>query len=184
VITRFVALAAALLAVFTLSGCSDDEPVASTTTIAAFDPQPPFPVDANAVPFAVGELAALGNVSARVVSVTDPYEDAEADVSNRFVGVDVDVENGALEPVTLEASSFLAYDETGASHTPDESASDPSIFATPLASAATRSGTLVFEVPADTALLFLVFDGEAYGERVLDGIFVLDPDYEPAPGDS
>lgn len=184
---RFIAgVALSTSVLWSIAGCSSDDSSDSSqppSTVQAdaedFLPDPRLPADINPIPFLVGDEVALGNASIRVVEVRDPDGEPEGEGSRR-VAIDVELTNGALEPVTFDPDTIRAYVDTGESATP----TDASDFDDPVASRDALATTLQFDVPAEAALLALVFDGTSYGDRVSSGLIALDPNFVPAPGDA
>ena len=170
-----LALAATLLA--GAAGCSDSNNADATTTTQPVAGstyfKPPLPSALNPIPFLKGDLVALGNVKIRVAKVSDK-ESKKGGSETREVTITTEVTNGSLESLTLKAETFLAYVASGQSATP----TDGSMITKPLASGETRSIPLQFEVPRTSPLVFMVFNGQPYGERVNSGLIAVDPKYK------
>jgi hypothetical protein len=167
-------------------GCSNDEDdgLGTATTVQAdpedFLPDPRLPADINPIPYLIGDLVALGNVSLQVKEVRDPDGEAPS-TDDRRVTIDLVLTNGALEPVIFDPETIRAYVDTGASATATD---PPDALGSAVPSGESREFTLTFDLPASAALLALVFNGTDYGERVKSGLIALDPNFVPAPGDS
>lgn len=167
-----------------VAGCSsddDDGVAAASTTSAPSVPvaDPPLPVAVNAVPYVYSAQVGLATWKLRIVGHTDPFVEAMAPSGARYVAVDVWVENGALEPQTVEPDAFLVYDRAAQGARPVALAGVPQ-FGPVLAGGESATGRFVFEVAADAVLSYLVFDGAAtYGGKTLDAAISLDPDFVP-----
>lgn len=176
-------LLACLVACALVAGCSDSDGSASADAPIVeaepedFAPDPALPADVNPVPYLIGDRVALGNLAIRVVEVRDPAGSATS-TDLRSIEVDVEITNGALEPVSVDPGSLLVYVDTGVGTAPDGDLGGP------LASEETIEHTLRYEVPAASPLLALVFDGADYGDRVSSGLIALDPNFAPEPADS
>ncbi len=169
------------------AGCSSDgddrEAVASTTptTAAPGAPvaDPPLPVAVNAVPYVYAAQVGLATWKLRILGHTDPFTDATPPPGSRYVAVEVWIENGALEPQTVEPDAFLVYDRDARGSRPLSLAGFEE-FAPTLAGGEAATGEFVFEVADDAMLSYLVFDGAAtYGAETLDAAISLDPDFVP-----
>ena len=176
-----LALAANLL--IGAAGCSDSEKAAATTTTAPVAGstyfKPPLPSSLNPIPFLKGDLVALGNVKIRVAKVSD-RESKKSGSGTRKVIMTTEVTNGSLQPLTLEAETFLAYVASGRSATP----ADVSMITKPMASGETRSIPLEFQVPRKSPVVFMVFNGQPYGDRVNSGLIAVDPKYKVPKAES
>lgn len=155
------------------SSCSDDSTVDPTADEAALtvpttddtaQPMPPLPADISPIIYGVGELAAMGNVQATLRGST--RDESE-------VTVEFDVVNAALAPVMMRSESFRLYLEDGTSLTPVPDQESP-LTESPFASGEMRRVTLRFTISDTVEVVMVVFDGNAYGERVSSAAFVLD----------
>lgn len=135
----------------------------SSSVASIAEPVPPLPADISPVIYGVGELAAMGNVQA-VLRSWNRGSDA--------VELVVDLENGALDDVTLRAESFRIYVADGSSVRPTNDSADALEVA--FSSGERRTVTLTFDVARAAEIVLLVFDGALYGDRVSSVSFALD----------
>lgn len=183
--SSLAATALALALMGTACSSSDDASSSDKTTTTTrdvakgFEPTPPLPGDINPVPFLKGNLVALGNVKVRVAKVDDQGFEVKGKGS-RTVTMQVEVTNGSIDSLALKPSTFLAYVANGQSDTPP--AEGP--ITEPIPSGETASIDMAFEVPVNSELLALVFDGRPYGERVKSGLIAVDPNYVLPEADS
>jgi len=146
-----------------VAGCSDDHGVATPPPSTVGAPNPPLPADILPAAFEPGQRGALGNLKVTV----RPTDIATAGVTT----LEVDVENGALEPVTVDSGWFRLYLRDGSSVLASR-ATGP-LVGQSLASAATTTLVLTFEHRADVEPLMLLVDG-SWDERVNSGGFLLE----------
>lgn len=186
--TAFLRLTGALVLLVALgAGCSDDggsaaggtAPPSTVADDGSFTPEPALPADVNAIPYVLGDLVALGNLSLQVAGVDDEGPVAGAEGTRR-VTIELEVTNGALEPVRLDDDDLRVYVADGRS----APAADLGTLGDDIASAATATEDLAFEIPASSPLMALVFDSSGHGDRVASGLIALDPAFVPAPTDS
>lgn len=179
------------LATFGLAACSDDGPTlgdsADTTSPVGTGFKPALPAAANAMPYTYGATVGLGTWKVRVTDTIDPFTpDAGSESSvpegKRYVALEASIENGALEEQAIVDDAFMMYDDRGAGSLPV--ALDAPPLDLPIESAASVTARLVFAIDVDAAPAYLVFLGSSiYGGRALDGVFSLDPNFNPEAPD-
>ena len=163
-----------------LAACADGEPAAAPATTvgsALGDPVPPLPPDVNAVPYFIDDVVALGNVKLRILDIEglDPIPTAST------VRLEIDIENGALDPVSIDPTSLRLYSRDGSSTTPTADTA-AILAATTIPSATWTAFDLDFAVEPSSEPFLLLFDGRSYGERVNSGAIAL-VEYDGAPAD-
>lgn len=166
-LARTVACVALVISVgATTSACSSTSTPATTTILA---PNPPLPGDVNPTPFRYQELAALGNIQLAVANIKGNVANVD-DKSEHDIVVTVLVRNGALTDMQVRPESFLLYtsDLRGVAPT-----NNP--FTEPYKSDTRHTVDLVFHVDAKLLGVALVFNSQGYGDRVMSGQFLLDP---------
>ena len=185
---RFVRTAASMMLAAGLIvgavGCTNsdkgDNAAGSSTTVASSQYfKPPLPSGMNPIPFLKGDLVALGNVKIKVSKVEDPGIEKGAS-GNRRVTITTEVTNGSLDPLTLKPETFLSYVASGESG----AAIETQAMTKPMISGETRKLPLQFEVPRKSPLVFVVFNGQPYGDRVNSGLIAVDPNYRLPQADN
>ena len=134
---------------------------------AVGEPDPALPVDLTPVPFAVGQLASLGNV--QLIATEATWTPGEGSTPGRM-NIALRVRNASTDELRLQADSFRLYGVSGASSVPVDA---PGIGGTTISSDQWITGQLTFDVPAGERPVMLVFDGAPYGDRVLSGAIVV-----------
>lgn len=134
---------------------------------AVGEPDPALPVDLTPVPFAIGQLASLGNV--QLIATEATWTSGEGSTPGRM-DIALRVRNATSEELRLQADSFRLYGVSGASSVPVDA---PGIGGTAIDADQWITGQLTFEVATGERPVMLVFDGAPYGERVLSGAIVV-----------
>lgn len=155
-----------------LPACSDSNTAEETSTTVQKGLNPQLPGDINPIPYTMNMLAGMGNVQIMVKGLRGnafTVEDAPA----RELEVTIQFRNGALTPVKIDRDSFRVYTSDLNSVTPSN---DPFVEVMPADT--TQTVTLSFPIAKGLLAVGLVFDSEGYGDRVISGQFILNPDYK------
>lgn len=183
-----ISLAAAAVV---LAGCSDgsspasDTPVSDTSdtsdtpvgdtsdeAVETGQPDPPLPSEINAVPFGVGQVAALGNLQVTL------HGWAEGASSELPTALDVTVRNGANGPIELDERVFRLYAADGksvlASQVTDARMLEGHNAPIRIASGDSVRVVASFETAGWEVAALLLVDASHLGDRNLPGGFVLD----------
>lgn len=134
---------------------------------AVGEPDPALPVDLTPVPFAIGQLASLGNV--QLIATAATSTPGEGSTPGRM-NIALRVRNASTDELPLQADSFRLYGVSGASSVPVDA---PGIGGTTIGADQWITGQLTFDVPATERPVMLVFDSATYGDRVLSGAIVV-----------
>jgi hypothetical protein len=134
---------------------------------AVGEPDPALPVDMTPTPFEVGQLASLGNV--QIIATEAIWTAGEADAPGRME-IAARLRNASTDTLTVKADAFRLYAASGQSTLPTKATG---IVDDPIAADTWVTGQLTFEVPSGQRPVMLVFDGAAYGDRVLSGAIVV-----------
>lgn len=161
---RFVAGVVALT--ITVAGCSTSS---TPSTTAPRVPVPELPGDINKIPFKFQELAALGNVQIVVTAVTNNSTKTDT-ARDRTVDVTLIIRNGAFTDLMVRPDSFRLYTSNLNSVLP---ANNP--FTEAYKSNTRHTVTLSFPITGGLLGVALVFNSAGYGDRVMSGQFLLDP---------
>ena len=183
-------LAALAAAAVVLAGCSDGSTPAADTTasdttasdttasdttaevVEAGQPDPPLPSEINAVPFGVGQVAALGNLQVTLHGWADGAS------SESPTALEITVRNGANEPIELDERVFRLYAQDGSSVLAS-SVRDATVIEGQNAPIRIASGDSIrvvasFETAGWEVAALLLVDASHLGDRNLPGGFVLD----------
>jgi hypothetical protein len=176
------ALAVLAAAALVIAGCSDEsEPASDSTSDSTSDgeapvetgaPDPPLPSEINAVPFGMGQVAALGNLQVTLNGW------AEGASSESPTALDITVRNGANEAIELDERVFRLYGADGTSVLASE-VTDATMLEGQSAPIRIASGDSVrvvasFETAGWEVAALLLVDASHLGDRNLPGGFVLD----------
>lgn len=155
----------------TLSACGDKDSDSPTTTQNT-GLTPALPNDINAIPYTMNMLAGMGNVQIMVTGIQGNGYGVD-NAPDRTVKVSILFRNGALTPVKINKDSFRVYTSDLNSVVPSN---DPFTEIIP----ADTKINVVLDFPISEGLLAvgLVFDSQGYGDRVISGQFILNPDYK------
>jgi hypothetical protein len=169
---RFVLGALIVSSLLGAAACSDASKGSggAPTTIGATPPEfvPELPAGANPMPYVYGALVGAGTWKFRIVDQVGP------DASGNF-GLQLWIENGTLDPQSIEPEAFMVYDDRLRGTAPTAMTGEPEI-----AGAESREVTLRYEVDAGAIPSLFVFRGsQFYGPPTQDSIVSLDPDFEP-----
>lgn len=134
---------------------------------AVGEPDPALPVDLTPVPFAIGQLASLGNV--QLIATEATWTPGEGSTPGRM-DISLRVRNASTDELPLQADSFRLYGVSGASSVPVDASG---IGGTTIGADQWVTGQLTFDVPAGERAVMLVFDSAPYGDRVLSGAIVV-----------
>lgn len=134
---------------------------------AVGEPDPALPVDLTPVPFAIGQLASLGNV--QLIATEATSTPGEGSTPGRM-NIALRVRNASTDELPLQADSFRLYGVSGASSVPVDASG---IGGTTIGADQWITGQLTFDVPAGERAVMLVFDSAPYGDRVLSGAIVV-----------
>jgi hypothetical protein len=168
-ISKRLLTAIAVSALF-ITSCSDDKSATTTTVQQGLNPS--LPGDVNPIPYTMNMLAGMGNVQIMVTGIKGNAYNTDS-APAREVEVSIMFRNGALTPVKIDKDSFRVYTSDLNSVTPRN---DPF---TQIIPADTKiEVTLNFPIAEDLLAVGLVFDSDGYGERVISGQFILNPDYK------
>lgn len=153
-----------------VGGCND-QPTATTTTVRqALNPA--LPVDINPIPYTMNMLAGMGNVQIMVAGVKGNAYNTDS-APSRELEVQIMFRNGALTPVKINKDSFRVYTSDLNSVTP---VNDP--FTEIIPSDTRFETTLKFPIGKGLLAVGLVFNSDGYGDRVMSGQFILNPEYK------
>ena len=167
---RLVLVVATFGFVIGTAACSDSDSAATTTVQAGLNPA--LPNDINPIPYTMNMLAGMGNVQIVVTGITGNAYSTES-APEREIEVRLTFRNGALKPVKIQKESFRVYTSDLNSVTPTN---DPFTAAIP---ANTKMDlALSFHLSKGLLAVGLVFDSDGYGDRVISGQFILNPDYK------
>ena len=169
------AISLVLLSMCTLLSCSSESSSPTTVPEQIGTPTPPIPSEVNAIPFTVGAVAAAGNAK---VSMNIPTEAIEA--SEDYFFLDVQVTNGALEPITLRPDMFLVYTLDGLSYTPEEFGTFEQFGNAVIQSNEMYQGILAVKIPTGSEPALFLADLSDLGERFFPVAFSVDPNFIPA----
>lgn len=165
---RAFAVGSILLSVFAMAACSDDS-ASSVTTAKGLTPA--LPNDVNPIPYTMNMLAGMGNVQVMVTGIEgNAY--GVADAPERDISIAITFRNAALTPVKINKDSFRIYTSDLNSVTPEN---DP--FALEIPADTKIDISLKFHVAKGLLAVGLVFDSEGYGDRVISGQFIVNPEY-------
>jgi len=134
---------------------------------AAGEPNPPLPVDMTPTPFGIGQLASLGNAQ---IIASDVMLSAGDDSTPGRMDILLRLRNASSDSLTVQAESFRLYAVSGASSQPQNAVG---FVDAPIPADTWATGQLTFEIPVGERPVMLVFDGAAYGDRVLSGAIVV-----------
>ena len=157
---------------FALPACSDSNTIEESTTSVQNGLNPKLPGDINAIPYTMNMLAGMGNVQIMVTGLRGNAYTVE-DAPKRDLEVTLLFRNGALTPVKINKNSFRVYTSDLNSVTPTN---DP--FTEVIPADTKQTVTLRFPMAKGLLAVGLVFDSEGYGDRVISGQFILNPDYK------
>lgn len=161
-----------LSATLVLSSCGDSGDGDASTTTAQTGLNPQLPSDINPIPYAMNELAGMGNVQIIVTGIKGNAYTVD-NAPARELEVTLTFRNGALKPVKIDKNSFRVYTSDLNSVTPTN---DP--FTSIMASDTKQTVKLSFPIAKGLLAVGLVFDSQGYGDRVISGQFILNPDYK------
>ena len=119
--------------------------------------------------FNVGDIVEIGDFTITVNGVSSPAGDdfSKPDEGNKFVVVDVTVENKTTEPAAISSMLQMSLkDQTGQTYDVDIFASAASGGSTPdgeLAPGEKMRGQVGYQVPVDATGLVFVFDADVFG---------------------
>ena len=170
---RFVAVMA-VLPLLWVAGCSGDDQSPTTTRAEIGTPDPPIPSEVNAIPFAVGAVAAAGNAE-----VLMKFPDSATAVPEGFLVLDVTVNSGALEPFTITPEMFRVYTVDGRSYTPVAVGDIAQFGNVELATKESYNALLAVEIATDSEPALFLADFTDLGDRFFAVAFSLDPDFVP-----
>ncbi len=151
-----------------------DTTVGDTTvpTVETGEPDPPLPSEINAVPYGMGQVAALGNLQ---VTLNGWADGASAESPT---ALDITVRNGANEPIELDERVFRLYAADGtsvlASEITDATMLEGQNAPTRIASGDSVRVVASFETAGWEVAALLLVDASHLGDRNLPGGFVLD----------
>lgn len=152
--------------------CSDTGTSNETTTTLQKGLNPKLPGDINPIPYTMNMLAGMGNVQIMVTGLKGNAYTVD-DAPARELEVTIQFRNGALTPVKIDKESFRVYTSDLNSVTPSN---DP--FTEIMPADTKQTVTLKFPIEKGLLAVGLVFDSEGYGDRVISGQFILNPDYK------
>lgn len=163
------------------SSCANDDATtdgSSTPSSSASigQPDPPLPLDVNAIPFTVGSVAGLGNSE---ISISLPDAEATEGLGDDVFAVEVTVTSGSLESFTLRPDMFRVYTVDGRSYTPEAIGEIAQFGTVTIESGESHTGLLAVRIATDSPPALLLADLSDLGERFLPGAFTLDPTFVP-----
>ena len=167
---RLVLVFAALGLVLGTAACGGSDSASTTTAQSGLNPA--LPNDVNPIPYTMNMLAGMGNVQIVVTGITGNAYSTES-APERDIEVTLTFRNGALKPVKIQKDSFRVYTSDLNSVTPTN---DP--FTAEVPADTKMDVNLTFHVPKGLLAVGLVFDSDGYGDRVISGQFILNPDYK------
>ena len=168
-IRKIFAVAAIFGVVAVMSSC-DSNSSASPTTVKGLTPA--LPNDVNPIPYTMNMLAGMGNVQLMVTGIKGNAYGID-DAPERDITVAITFRNGALAPVKVDKESFRIYTSDLNSVTPTN---DP--FTADIPADTKVDVELTFHIAKQLLAVGLVFDSQGYGNRVMSGQFIVNPEYK------